>query len=554
MNSSIPHLNVHTQQPINTMPLFGGLANETLFQIIKEISPDDIIALASCCRHLYVLSQELLAYHQEKRVNADDVVVGWYMWTPSAIHPSKHLQDILANDDSRFYTRVLKIGALSCRDPEDDWVNGAEGPHMQAKSALLADIRSQYGCELSSLIAKVYRALLPHAAKTKIGQWINSVKQGEPEAVVILLLALYPDLETLYIRDPSLEWWKDTEWGNLFRSLTTTAMDPTTNTLKIFSRLSDFHLMGSADEVAADANVRMVTPFMALPTMCSILCRVVYGRTAHWRCVRATSEVTNFDLEGDVDPTSLSAYIRGFKALEHFRYQFSASLFWRKIFGRVEAANWSKWGPRADNDTAVEDTVDPAEDDSEPGNVNQPDSKWEPGAITAILLRYAGNSLVSLDLAATGFRGVLDFDYDEPFIGSLRSFQVLKRVCLDTMMFFKRVKCSSNVSLVGRESAHQKSWVEIRAQRLVDFLPPTIESVTMTCVYVGQGLSKGDVTELFTGLPELRHQLPNLLEISVRQEKDRQSDEEKEGLQELFLKCEANEIGLCVNEDGADGI
>ena len=201
MNSSIPHINVYTQQPINTMPLFGGLANETLFQIIKEISPDDIIALASCCKHLYVLSQDLLAYHQEKRVNADDVVVGWYMWTPSAIHPSKQLQDILENDDSRFYTRVLKIGALFSGDPEDDWVNGVEGPHMQAKSALLADIRSQYGCELSCLIAEVYRALLPHAAKTKIGQWINSVKQGEPAAVVILLLALYPNLETLYIHD-----------------------------------------------------------------------------------------------------------------------------------------------------------------------------------------------------------------------------------------------------------------------------------------------------------------------------------------------------------------
>ena len=331
-------------------------------------------------------------------------------------------------------------------------------------------------------------------------------------------------------------------------------MTLTTNTLKIFSRLTDFHLMGVEDEVvSSDAHVPMVTPFMALPTMCRILCRVVDGRSAHWPYGRATSEVTNIDLEGDVDTTSLSAYIRGFKALEYFRYQFFVSSYWRETFHRVEAANRSKWGPRADNDTAVEDTVDPAEDDSDLGDFNQPDSKWEPSAITAILLRYAGNSLVSLDLAATGFRAVLDVDYDEPFIGSLRSFQVLKRVCLDTMMFFKKVKCSSNVSLVGRESAHQKSWVEIRAQRLVDFLPPTIESVTMTCVYVGKGLSKGDVTELFAGLPELRHQLPNLLEISVKQRKDRQSDEEKEGLQELFLKCKANEIDLCVKEDGADG-
>ena len=81
---------------------------------------------------------------------------------------------------------------------------------MQAKTALLANIRSQYGCELSSLIAKVYRALLPHAAKTKTEQWTNSVKWGEPAAAVILSLALYTNLKALHIDDLGQESWKDT--------------------------------------------------------------------------------------------------------------------------------------------------------------------------------------------------------------------------------------------------------------------------------------------------------------------------------------------------------
>lgn len=57
------------------MAVFGGLANETLLQIIMETSADDIAALASCCKHLHSLAQDRLAFHREKRAEADDVVV-----------------------------------------------------------------------------------------------------------------------------------------------------------------------------------------------------------------------------------------------------------------------------------------------------------------------------------------------------------------------------------------------------------------------------------------------------------------------------------------------
>ncbi|CAF9930587.1 MAG: hypothetical protein ALECFALPRED_004644 [Alectoria fallacina] len=457
----------------------------------------------------------------------------------------------------------MKIGSLSYKDPEDDDKHRVEGPHVQAKTALVANILSQYGFQISAIIAKVYGGLLPHVAKSKVKAWTDDIESGEPAAVVILLLGrlLFMawchdgwNLENLYIYAPGQDWWRDTEWGNLFRSLTITARNSATNKLKVFSRLSELHLIGVGDDGGMEADAVMLTPFMALPTMRKNVGRVVDGRNFRWSYGTGTSEVTLFDLEGDIDTISLSDYIRGFKALEHFRYQFSVPVDWKMgAYGRGHLDRL-KSGPRADNDAANNGTDEEGSDEDNSGVygseldlVDKP--KWEPRAITATLLQYACNSLVSLDLTAAGFKGAVRFPSDEPFIGSLRSFRVLKHVCLDTMMLFKKVKCSNNGSWLRGKSIQQTSWEEIRVQWLVGFLPVTIESIKTTNSHVGNGLSENDVAGLFTGLPELRDRVPNLLKITVEWKKDRQNNVEKEGWEEMCFRCEENGIELFYGED-----
>lgn len=540
------------------MPLIGELANETLLQIIKEASASDIAALASCCKQFNLLAQGRLAYHREKRATMEDVVVGYHMWETSAVHPLKYLQDILEDDDIRFYTRVMIIGSLEDCGSEND---GEDGPRKEAKATLLADIRSRYRLQLSAVVTKVYNALLPHVAKTEVDWWIENVIWGEElVALAILLLALYPNLQILYIHEPGYRWWESKEWENLFRSLTKTAVDPATNTLSIFSRLSEFTLTGVGDDGGTEADALMLTPFMALPTMRNIVGKDVDGRDIDWHYGTGASKVTSLDLEGDTDTTSLSHLIRGIEALEDFRYQFSTPVAWhREAYSAGDYPNRLKWGPRsnkeaayqdldegyADNDNADEEHFD--ECPSYEDEVNRP--KWEPRAITAKLLQYSCASLVSLDLSACGFTGAVKFDSDEPFIGSLRSFRALRFVRLDTMMLFKEVKWLSNLSLLGGNSTQQIPSIEIRAQRLVNFLPESIYCLMMTSEYVGKGLSKNDVAVLFAGLPQLKNLLPTLFDIIViRGKHQRQSDKEKEGWEELRFRCEENDIALKLEE------
>ena len=540
------------------MTVFGGLANEVLLQIIKLTSAGDIASLASCCKHLNFLAQERLAFHRQKRAEAEDIVVGWDMWETSAIHPSKHLQDILEDDDCRFYTRVMKVGSLEYGDPVDDERGDVGISHQRNKDALIDNIESQYGPEITTLVTKVYTALLPYkayAAKTDLSKWIKAVKDGEPAAVVILLLALHPNLEILDIHEPGQDWWKESDFaedqcghrGNIFHSLTTAAISPATNTLKVFSRLSDFRLSGEI-QGGLEASAKMVSPFMALPTMHKVLGRVVDGRGVLWPYGTGTSKVTVLDLAGDIDRASLSNLFRGLKALEHFRYQFSPPADWTKRARGRHYLNRLKWGPRTKNDAANNDPEDDESDESEDEDIGDK-PRWEPRALTATLLQYAGHSLVALDLTAGGFRGVAKFSNDEPFIGTLRSFRVLKDVCIDTTMLFKRVKCSSSVSSIPGKSTQQTSWFEFRAQWLVDFLPVSIETFKMTSKFVGKGLSKSDVAAMFTGLPQLRRRLPKLSKICVEQNEDWEDKEEEEGLEELYLRCEANAISLLFEDD-----
>ena len=557
------------------MPVLTGLANEILAQIINATSAGDIASLASCCKRLHILAQKRLAFHKKQRDEAGRIVVGWGPWlSASAIHPLKHLQDILDNDDVRYYTRDMEIGLLSSEDPNGQrfWYAGTS--LEKEREAMIANIGSQYSIQISALVAKVYGALSPYASKTDLKKWTNKVICGEKAAVVILLLALYPYLESLEIHKTDQDWVteemsmeerdsiplarrKDDTWGNLFRSLTATAIVPVNNKLGIFSRLSEFQFLCSDDEPGMGTSALMLLPFMALPTMRKVVGLYTDARNLPWSYDTGTSRVTNLDLQGDHDTASLLNLIRGIKRLEIFRYQF---VFPHEDFVRRAREGDPyrlKWGPRADNDAAAadpdKDSPDESDEDREnPGEVDldRPTATWEPRAITRSLMQYARDSLVSLHLAAISFTGVEKLSRDEPFIDSLRSFGALKYVFLDTMMLFKRVKWTRNVPVVGGSSIQQFSWEEIRAQRLVDFLPESIGVLTMTCQYVGRGLSKTDVGQMFTGLPKLKNRLPKLADISFvwMPEEDRKRlrnpDVVKEGWEELRSRCNESEIEI----------
>ena len=563
---------------------------EMLLTIIEKTSAGDIGSLASCCWTLHRLSQDRLDFHKNKRAEAKKIYLGWAP-DASAIHPLKHLQDIFENDDIRFYTRGIKIRYLGPLDPIGDSFRDRQRNRgnlvLKEEKEFIASMKSEYEGRISALVAEVYDALLPHAIKTDLKEWTDKVISGEREAVVILLLALYPYLNILQIEDTSLDWFgkeKTTEeggsmsfenpnqspWAILFRSLTATAREPGTNRLKIFSKVSKFYLSGEEFQEYFQDNLGPVTPFMAFPTMGLISCHNIAGYNVPWPYGNATSNVTSLTLSGFIDMASLRNVISGIKSLKDFQYQIM-NPGWRvddDHRGRM------KWGPHVNKDNianidpddyseADDDYSEADEDYSDPDDESAEDSgelvsgglpSWEPRAITETLLQYACNSLVKLELGAFSFVEVSDLSDDEPFIPSLRPFQVLKQVKLDTMMLFEKVERPESMSVISGNSIQGNFQEEIRAQRLVDFLPLSIEEICITCEYVGKGLSKRDVEAMFTGLPEQKDRLPKLSEFNVCwmedwiSSVDRNLEAEKEGWKELLKRCEDSKIEIGSND------
>ena len=568
------------------MTRFRDLPDHMLLAIIETTSAGDISSLASCCHGLHYLSQERLKFHRDKRAEAQEIRLGGAppytspysrVRYASAIHPLKHLQDIFENDDIRFHTRVINISDLGPMDPE--------GTIMVDEKKFIASMTSQYEPQISALVAEVYDALLPHAEKVNLREWTDKVISGEREAVVILLLALYPYINILEIEDASLDWFNhkkaieeresmphehgnEAPWVNLFRSLTATASEPGTNRLKIFSKLSKFCLQGEEYQEHFQDDLGSVTPFMTVPTMRRIRCHNLAGSNVPWPYDVATSNVTSLTLSGFVDIASLGNVISGLKSLKDFWYhiinpQWETDQDWR----RHDYRDRMKWGPHLGvDDIANIEYSDPDEDYSGLGDksveyldqvVDADLPRWEPRAITECLLQYACNSLVSLDLGAFSFKRVSVLSNEEPFIPSLRPFQVLTHVHLDTMMLFEKVERPEIISVIGKDSIRRRFRQTIKAQKLIDFLPSSIEEVCITCEYVGKGLSKRDVEAMFTGLPEQKDRLPKLSKLRVKwmgvwnSSIPRNLEAEREGWEELIQRCQDNEIELSSNgEEG----
>ena len=416
------------------MPSLLSLPTEIHLQIIEETDIYDLEALWTSCKtfHSYA-GKDLRANHRRKALY-HTIVVGQDNDSQSQTHPLLDLRDLLEDEVVRFYPKIMKINSLSY------WDLGNERSHM--KKAGIVGIIIKHGDRITRLVSEVHRKLLPKAPPEDAMAWNRDIQKGRPAATVILLLALYPHLESLQIYIPGEDWWDEGYW-KLFTALTTAAMSPVTNTLGIYSRLSEFSLIGKKGEPLREweSEVEPFEPFMALPTMRSIEARDVDVRyVPQPRVRRDLSKVNDVKfISCDVDMPTLRDQIHAVKALKRFTYTFYPSKeLWESSNDRIR--------PRL-----------------------------QPGAILALLRNHACDTLTFLELTACSLENSVPFEHDDPYIGSLRMFKALREVKLDTMMLYERTKPSAHVALNLWGKFPRDHRFFAKTQKLIDFLPSSIQ-------------------------------------------------------------------------------
>ena len=334
---------------------------------------------------------------------------------------------------------------------------------------LIARYPEQYPGLENKVIAKVMQmqdCLDVGSPAIEAQDWIHCIKNGEYYTTAALLMTLFPNVKALRIsksRNTSTE----TPLMHTLKKLILTAATNEPRALGAFSELSEVRLDNSQRRYLG-ALGDLIALVMILPTM-----RIIEAHGIHWSAGDSpsrpvTSSVKEILLESSqIEPEHFMVCLERFKTLERFTYNMV--------------------------------------------QIGQPATQWEPRRIVKALRKYSRRTLVHLEL--TGDVSYLSDNPAEPFVGTLRSFQVLESVRLMSCMLFKPV---DGEDIDENEETSKGSFEPdvdphslVEPRRLVDVLPCSARKLML----VG-GLSNEEARDMFADLSELkRERMPMLSEI-----------------------------------------
>ena len=144
------------------------------------------------------------------------------------------------------------------------------------------------------------------------------------------------------------------------------------------------------------------------------------------------------------------------------------------------------------------------------------DQTWQPRGIVQVLGWFASTSLVHLELTGVSDIYHVQFRHGEPFIGTLRAFEVLETLRLETVMLYREVEgtddgtpdvdLASGPREIGEDERAGGSNALVEPERLVDILPASARRLRL----VG-GLSNEKANAMLADIVELKDErVPNL--------------------------------------------
>lgn len=368
---------------------------------------------------------------------------------------------------------------------DEDDLDPEEG---QIADSDLAKIVAQLGDRLLPKVLEVTRALqLDTGGRwTWVPGWASRFVSGDPEAAACLLIALLPNLEKLRIVDD----WRYHEsppfystLDRLLEAATDSKYDLTG--LNSFKYLSEVGLLGGDDRDGGEFAVGLI--FSALPSIRTIKGRFLIGEPETPGLVykpvipiRPKSEITKLQFhQSSIETGSFLKCMASIKALQQFTYDFCA-------------------------------------------DIDELEGAWEPRGIVEVLQAFASRSLVYLELTGVTTIYTVKFRRGEPYIWSLRNFEVLEILRLETVMLFMEVEGTDDRTPDEKSERYQHGPPEITGHDwaggrnalvepvgLVDVLPASAKRLRL----VGE-LSNEEAMAMLEDIVELKvERIPNLRRI-----------------------------------------
>ena len=434
------------------MPQLLDLANEILYKIVDQIHPNDIVNFSLCRKDIHELAKNAVALHvRRKRILENIVLHGCHRHRPNS-HPIGLIRDICMDWRNGEYTKSLIIQCCHNPDstPEDDDPDQYEEDARLYETEKKEDdkcVQSVMQSIQDYIEEKVVESGIPTLSQLRRGEKhtddtvsrsrfdvedaCEHVKKGRRDTMLALLLLFLPNLERLQLAQFT---WGVFDLLSMIDLISPQNLQGVPRSRRPLMNLSQVYLLGSDDNRAGE-DFNLFMPFAALPSMRSINGAFVEGQDMinDWIFAPHTSSITEITLrESAVRPECLAEMIGAIKVLKRFVYDYTVNY-----------------------DAGVAMHIQ---------------------NIIGILLEHAKHCLEFLQITGDwnlriGERG------SHPCKGSLRGFEVLKEVVLDSYVYVEPASDGDPGYIPNNIINGENSGYTVRS--LVEVLPPSIETIQL---------------------------------------------------------------------------
>ena len=175
-----------------------GLPREILISIIDATEPEDVESFSICCKLIYSLAGNRIKEHEQKKSLFSTLFVGNDLLPRSWSHAkydssNTQLRELFSDERNRFYPKTMIV-----RLPPggNNLTNESEDGGTASKTAM--DGFDEVGQQLES---KIHSMIGLDVGGVEAEEWGQHVRAGDSIAILLLLLALLPNLESFRVED-----------------------------------------------------------------------------------------------------------------------------------------------------------------------------------------------------------------------------------------------------------------------------------------------------------------------------------------------------------------
>ena len=166
------------------MPLLQNLPIELLAQIMRYLLPDDVDSFSDACKTFRIITSKVLPRHEELKQNYNKVACGFVGST--LCHPLVLVRQILKDSEIVWYVKTMLIG-----------LGGDRITRHKMYEVAWREARYMVFDYKNDIIQLIHACLGLYLLEYELQDWIGEILTCDEETIVVLLASAFPCLDQI---------------------------------------------------------------------------------------------------------------------------------------------------------------------------------------------------------------------------------------------------------------------------------------------------------------------------------------------------------------------